>query len=132
MSAAKASSSRSYRPTPLFAIDHALLNKNLLRASLDTSWSTWITALRAAYGLPLFRSERSVFRQAAGDREPPRDRVDEFWAIVGRRGGKLRTAASIGVHAACCVPHHLAAGEIGEVAIVAGSREQAGVIFSYS
>jgi hypothetical protein len=125
---------RSTPPSPVIAIDRALLDSNLLGASLGDdldSWSTWITVLRAAYGLPLSRSERMVFRSVSGGRAPPVDRVDEFWAIVGRRGGKSRTAAAIGVHAACFTKHKLAAGEIGEVAIVAATQAQANVIFQY-
>lgn len=126
----------THQPTPLphIAIDDALLDDQLLGASLGDdhdSWSAWLCVLRAAYGLPLSRRERKVFKQVAGDRAPPRSRVDELWCVVGRRGGKSRTAASIGVHAACFVPHNLVPGEIGEVAIIAASREQASVIFNY-
>ena len=122
------------RDQPTVAIDDALRDPRLLGASLGhdyESWQAWFTVLRAAFGLPLSRQERARFRQVAGDRQPPQERVDELWAIVGRRGGKSRVAAAIGVHAACFLPHHLVPGEVGEVAIVAASKSQSVIIFKY-
>jgi hypothetical protein len=117
----------------LTPIDRALLDKNLLGAGFSNtaSWSTWIAVLKAAFGIKLTDVERATFASVAGERPPPSRCVDEFWAVVGRRGGKSRVAAALGVHAACFLPRPLAAGEIGEVAIVAASRSQATIIFKY-
>ena len=95
------------------------------------TFQNWLAVLRSAYALPLSDQDREMFAQVAGGRTPPAERVDELWAVVGRRGGKSRVAAALGVHAACFIPHQLAFGEIGEVAIVAASRSQANIVFGY-
>src|SRR5262249_20172160 len=48
-----------------------------------------------------------------------------------RRSGKSRMAAACGVYLACFSPRRLAMGEVGEVAIIAASRDQARVVFKY-
>lgn len=117
----------------MISIDAALLDKNLLGAALGdhATFTNWLAVLRSAYALPMSNDDRAVFAQVAGGREPPPQRVDELWAVVGRRGGKSRVAAALAVHAACFLPHQLAFGEIGEVAIVAASRSQAAIVFQY-
>lgn len=96
------------------AIDAALADKQLLGSALDDdldSWSTWLTVLRAAFGLPLSPYDRKRFAQVAGERKPPTQPLQELWCAVGRRGGKSRVAAAIGVHAACCIDLRLPAFE---------------------
>jgi hypothetical protein len=87
--------------------------------------------LRAAFGLALSDDELALFASVAGGRAPPGQRVRELWAIVGRRGGKSRVAALIGVYLATCVEHRLAAGERGMVLILAPSQDQARIVFGY-
>jgi hypothetical protein len=108
-------------------IDTALMDPQLLGAALGDhhTFTRWLAVLRAAFALPMSDEDRDTFAQIAGGRSPPTQRVDELWAVVGRRGGKSRVAAALGVYAACFLPHQLAFGEIGEVAIVAASRSQA-------
>jgi len=43
-----------------------------------------------------------------------------------------RIAAAIAAYIACFIPHNLAPGEIGSVLVLAGSRDQANVVFSYA
>jgi hypothetical protein len=114
-------------------IDRALTDRHLLGAALGdlAPWSTWRTALKAAFALPLDDDERAVFAQIAGGRPPPQNRVDEFWAIISRRSGKSRIAAALGVYLACFVPRRLAPGEVGEVMVIAASAAQAQVVFKY-
>jgi hypothetical protein len=114
-------------------IDCALTDPNLLGAALGdpTPWHTWRIVLRAAFGLPISDEERATFATIAGDRASPLARVRELWAIIGRRSGKSRMAAACGVYLACFSPRKLAAGEVGEVAIIAASRDQARVVFKY-
>ncbi|MGP0082770.1 MAG: hypothetical protein ACLP0B_03935, partial [Steroidobacteraceae bacterium] len=92
------------------AIDKALFDPALLGAALGdaSSWTTWRCVLKAAFGLDLNRDEARAFAAVAGSRAPPRKRVRELWAIVGRRGGKSRMAAAIAVYLACFVKHKLA------------------------
>jgi hypothetical protein len=116
-----------------FTIDRAF-EPRLLGAALGdmASWSTWLVVLRAAFGLPLDANERKVFASVAGDRQPPRKRVRELWAVVGRRAGKSRVSAALAVFSALFVKHKLAAGEIGTVLVLAASRDQAKTIFNYA
>ena len=128
--------SRARQPHPpvTLTIDRALCDRNLLGAGLGAdaaSWSVWIAVLKAAFAMKLTDAERAAFAAVAGGRQPPTQPVDELWAVVGRRGGKSRIAAALGVHAACFMPRTLAHGETGEVAIVAASRSQASIIFKY-
>ncbi len=55
--------------------------------------------------MTLTRSERRAFASVAGGREPPQQKVREFWAIVGRRGGKTRMAAALAVYLGVFVDH---------------------------
>jgi phage terminase large subunit-like protein len=114
-------------------IDAALRDHNLLGAALGdpSTWSNWLTVLRAAFGLPLDATQREVFHQVAGDRGPPARRVRELWAVIGRRGGKSRAAAAIAVYLALFCTHRLARGETGMVLVLAASTSQARVVFDY-
>ena len=114
-------------------IDQALKDPELLGAALGPieTWGTWLVALKAAFGAELTAEELEIFAAIAGSRKPPEKRVSELWSIVGRGGGKVRMAAAIGVFIACFVPHTLAHGETGHVLILAGSRDQAQVVFGY-
>ena len=75
--------------------------------------------------------QRAAFAGIAGGRAPPTRRVKEFWAVVGRRGGKSRTAAATAVHAALLQKHELAPGEVGYVLVLSPTTAQAKVVFNY-
>jgi hypothetical protein len=117
------------------SIDTALADSNLLGAALGPlePWATWRTVLKAAFALPLNRSERRAFAKVAGSRKPPRRQVRELWAIIGRRGGKSRIAALIASYIAAFVDHsgRLAPGEVGYVLVLAASKSQARTVFEY-
>jgi hypothetical protein len=119
--------------THAFTIDKAMADEQLLGAGLGPlwSWSTWRAVLKAAYGLLLTEEERATYHRVAGERPPPRKRVRELWAVVGRRGGKSRMAAAVAVYEALFVERHLAPGEVGYVAVLAMSAAQANVVFQY-
>jgi hypothetical protein len=110
------------------ALDARLLGKTL--GDLST-WATWTAVLRAAFGMELSAEELATFASVAGGRAAPRERVRELWVIAGRRSGKSRMAGVIGVYLAVFARHALAAGERGMVLILAGSQDQAGVVFGY-
>jgi hypothetical protein len=114
-------------------IDQALLDPQLLGAALGDPepWSRWLSILRGAFALPMSRKDRETFAEVAGDRAPPTRRVDELWAVVGRRGGKTRTAAAIASYIGAMVKHELAPGEVGHVLLLAPSKAQGNVAFSY-
>jgi hypothetical protein len=117
------------------SIDEALIDPESLGAALGEadSWSPWFVCLRAAFGLPLNDEQKKLFNEVAGDRGLPLKRVREFWAIVGRRGGKSKMAAAIAVYIACFVKHKkLSRGERGMVLVLAMSLDQARVVFDYA
>jgi hypothetical protein len=117
-----------------FTIDRAICDPNLLGAALGDlgPWKTWLVVMKAAFALGLGTDEeRELFEHVAGERPLPRRRVRELWCTVGRRGGKSRTAGALAVYQACFVQHNLAAGEVGYVLVLAASRDQAHVVFSY-
>jgi hypothetical protein len=118
---------------PTISIDHALSDQNLLAPALGSlpTWSTWRAILKAAFGLRLTRSQSDDFTAAAGARPPPKQRVRELWAVVGRRGGKSRMAGALAVYLACFTNHKLAWGEVGTVLVLGASRDQARTVFEY-
>ena len=121
------------KPAALIDINRALLDPNLLGAALGnpTTWSRWLSVLRAAFALNMSAADIAAFKEVAGDREPPPSRVDELWFTVGRRSGKSRIAAALACYAALLVPRPLAHGETGVVLVLAASQDQARVVFNY-
>jgi hypothetical protein len=118
--------------TQLLPIDKYFADKRLLGKSLDPRTRlTWSTVWKAAYALPLTKAERAIFNQIAGGREPPTERVRELWVNAGRRSGKSEQAAACAIHSALFVKHKLSRGERGMVLVIAGSRDQAGVVFGF-
>ena len=115
------------------SIDQALTDPMLLGAALGdrTSWSHWISILRAAFALPMTNKDCAAFREVAGDRAPPNKRVDELWCVIGRRSGKTRMAAAISTYIGAIEQHKLTSGEVGYVLLLAASRDQASVAFQY-
>jgi hypothetical protein len=119
--------------TTLIEIDRALADPHLLGAALGppSSWATWLATLRAAFALPLSSDDRAIFQAVAGERNPPSQRVREFWAVAGRGSGKSRVAAALSVYCAAFTPLRLAPGEVGMVLTLAASAAQAKVVFRY-
>src|SRR6516165_11177653 len=74
---------------PRVPLREAFSDPNLLGTALaGDSWRSWRTLLIAAMGEELRDDEREIFSKLTGrDREPLR-RVDQFAAVIGRRGGK--------------------------------------------
>jgi hypothetical protein len=114
-------------------IDRALLDRRMLGGGFDdlSTWRTWLVILKAAFGLPLGKREREVFAMVAGNRAPPTQRVRETWCVAGRRSGKSRMAAAIAIYLALFQKYRLSAGERGMVLVVAGTVDQANVVFGY-
>jgi hypothetical protein len=83
--------------------------------------------LIATMGEPLWRPERRLFSELTGRDAERGHCVEELWAIVGRRAGKTRAAATLGAYIACLCDHSaaLAPGERGVLPILAASTEQA-------
>lgn len=124
----------SVTSSPTITIDRALSDKNLLGAALGPpeTWTTWVTALKASFGLKLNRQERRTFQSIAGSREPPSKRVDELWCVCGRGSGKSRIAAATAVYISAFQQHRLSPGETGFVLVLAANRDQSKMVFNYA
>jgi hypothetical protein len=116
-------------------IDKALLDQGLLGAALGNpeTWAPWISVLRAAFALPMTDSDLATFKQVAGGRDVPENRVRELWAIIGRRSGKSRVAALVASYMAAFAVDHskLSPGETGVVLVLAASKAQASAVHNY-
>jgi hypothetical protein len=106
--------------TPQISLRRALEDPNLLDMG-GPSWAAWRPLLLACMGEPLTAEELEIFTRFTGRIEAPTNRVDEFWGIIGRRGGKTRAMAALAVYIAalCTHTHHLARGQRGYVLVVA-------------
>jgi hypothetical protein len=112
----------------------ALTDRGLLGSILaGDSWLPWRAILLASMGEELDADERVAFQSLTGRLTEPLERVEELWAVVGRRGGKTRSAATLAVYLAALCDHrkHLAAGERGLVLLLAQNTKAAAVAFNY-
>jgi hypothetical protein len=119
---------------PLVSMRQALADTQLLGGILKgDSWQAWRALLIAAMGEKLTADERALFQGLTGRPGEPRERVEEFWAVAGRRGGKTRAAAILAVYMAALVDHKdcLSPGERGIVLLLGQNTKQAQVAFNY-
>jgi hypothetical protein len=120
----------------LATLDRALSNSRLLGAALGnlSTWVTWRACLKAAYAEPLTAAEREAFDKVAGGRQPPTRKVKELATVISRRGGKGRAAGALAAYESALVDHaaHLAPGEVGVVACISPTREQAKIVQRYA
>jgi hypothetical protein len=95
------------------------------------SWNPWREVARAMDGQPVHDVE--LFHGIAGAAEPPTEVCRELWAVCGRRGGKSQYAAARGAYEAVYRDYspYLKPGERGVVMLVAGTRDQAKVLFGF-
>jgi hypothetical protein len=97
------------------------------------SWKPWQALLIAIVGEALTDEERVVFKTLTGRDSEPLEPVEEFWAAIGRRGGKTRATAVLAAYLAACVDHRgsLAPGERGVIPLLAASVQQAASAFAF-
>ena len=97
------------------------------------SWKAWRALLLASRGEALKDDELVLFQQLTERGAPPVERVQEFYCVIGRRGGKSRGIATLLVYLATMVDYRkkLASGEIPVVLCLSPSQEQSGIILSY-
>jgi hypothetical protein len=73
------------------------------------------------------------FTRLTGRPQEPLQRVEEFFGVIGRRGGKTRASAALAVYVAALCDHAgLAAGERGLVLCLAQNQRTAAVAFGYA
>jgi hypothetical protein len=97
------------------------------------SWETWRVFLAALFALPMDEAALATYRHHTGRQTPPERVSKEATLICGRRGGKSRTLALIGVYLAAFFDYtpYLAPGEFATVAILASDKKQARSIFRF-
>src|SRR5260370_22290139 len=118
---------------PLITLRQALTAPEALAGALvGSSWYPWRTMLLAAMGEPLTNAERVLFTKLTGrDREPDR-RVDEFVAVVGRRGGKSRAKAALATYSAGFCEHTPVPGERGVLLLIRPDQRHASRSLDYA
>ena len=96
-------------------------------------WRAWRTMLIAIIGEELTEDERVIFESLTGRPQEAGEPLEEFWAVIGRRGGKTRSMAVLAAFIAACCDHRdvLAPGERGVLPILAASMAQAQQAFNF-
>jgi hypothetical protein len=113
----------------------ALEHPRLLGGAIPgESWLLWRVLLIAAMGEALTDEERELFLAVTGRESEPLQMVEEFWGIVGRRGGKTRAAGTLAAYVGGLCDHdgYLAPGERGVLPILAASVSQASRAFVHA
>jgi hypothetical protein len=97
------------------------------------SWLAWRVLLIALMGEALTEGERAVFKQLTGREREPLVRCEEFWGVIGRRGGKSLAIAVLVVYLALLIDYEgiAAIGERLVVLCLAQNAKQAQVVFGY-
>ena len=118
---------------PRISLREALSDPNLLGRSLaGDSWKAWRTLLIAAMGEELRDDERAIFTKLTGREREPLRPVEEFVAVVGRRGGKRRALATFAAYISGLAEHpSLVPGERGVVLCIAPDTRQASIALEY-
>ena len=120
---------------PRVPLREALSDPNLLGTAIaGDSWRSWRTLLIAAMGEELSEDEREIFTKLTGREREPLQRVDQFAAVIGRRGGKSRAMATLATYIAGLCDHSdaLVPGERGVLLCVALDQRVAKIILDYA
>ena len=120
---------------PRVALREALSDPNLLGTAIaGDSWRSWRALLIAAMGEELSEDEREIFTKLTGREREPLQRVDQFAAVIGRRGGKSKAIATARhLHRGAMRPSDaLVPGERGVLLCVALDQRVAKIILDYA
>ena len=98
------------------------------------TWMAWRAFLAALFALPMDAAALALYTAHTGRQAAPTVPFREAALVIGRRGGKSRVLALLGVFLACFRDYapHLAPGEVATVAIIAADRRQARSIFRFA
>jgi hypothetical protein len=111
---------------PTISIRKALADEKLPGCTLaGETWHAWRVLLIAALGEQLTNEEREIFTTLTRRQREPLQRVEEFCAVVGRRGGKSRAMAMLAAYVGGLCKHQLVRGETGVVLLIAPDQRQA-------
>lgn len=96
------------------------------------SWAAWRAFWKAVFALPMDEADLAIYRAHTDRETPPLEPVSEAWMPIGRRGGKSRNAAILGLYLAISFDvSRLAPGELAVVPIIACDRRQAQQVLGY-
>ena len=94
------------------------------------SFRSWRTVLAATFGEDITDFDAEVYEKCTGRTVRP-ELAKELWLIIGRRGGKSRLAALMGIFLAIFREYTVAPGEVPVVMVLAEDRRQARVVMRY-
>jgi len=101
----------------------------------EETWRAWVVVAAVIFGLSsgLSPEDQALALALLGRRALPTEPAREFWAVVGRRGGKSRFVAWLAVFLAAFRDYRgvLSPGERGIGMIITPDRRQARVAFRY-
>jgi hypothetical protein len=120
--------------TPKVTMRQALSDPKLLGSVLaGESWRAWRILLIALMGEALTDEERPIFTALTGREHEPNTRVEEFWGVIGRRGGKSRAISTLACYLALLVDYTgiAAMGEKMTVLLLAQNSKQASINYNY-
>jgi hypothetical protein len=119
---------------PTVSLRKALSDPALLgNVLVGPSWKPWRVLQIASMGEALDADERVIFKHFTGREREPGERVEEFIAVKGRRGGGSRSASVLVTYVGGLCEHPaLVRGERGVILCVAADQRQADVILDYT
>lgn len=120
---------------PLVSMREALDDPELFGTLLTgDSWLPWRVLLMAMLGEDLSYDERQIFAQLTQRGHEPLRTVEEFWGVVGRRGGKTRAMSVLAAYLAslCDWSDSLVRGERGRLIYTAYNQKQSSIAFDYT
>ena len=120
--------------SPIVSMRAALSDDALLGTVLPgDSWRPWRILLVAMNGEPLLAEELPIYRELTGRDEPPSEPLDEFWGLIGRRGGKSRAMATRAVYKSALCDHSAvrSAGERLVLLFMSANQKQSTVALNY-
>jgi len=98
------------------------------------TWQAWRVFLKALFGIPITdKSERTLYGECTGLKNPKAGPIREAYVIAGRRSGKSFISSLIAVYLAAFKDWspYLRGGEKGWIFIIANDKEQAKIIKNY-
>jgi len=97
------------------------------------TWTAWMIFLKGLYGLEMSEGEMEIFTACTGRAIARPEGYTEGWCIVGRRGGKSRTAATVALFESVLGGWETrrAPGEEVWVHVLANDKQQASIILGY-
>jgi len=98
------------------------------------SWERWKVFLKAIYGIKIYgKNEKEIWEYCTNRTDLPESGFDEFYAIVGRRGGKSSIVSLIAVYEALYRDwqQYLSPGERATIFCVSTKKKQAQIVFRH-